>query len=121
MATFLLDYADFTTANNGNSINNNHNNNFKKAMITAIFTGHLLCSKPQNCHFVYSSQKCFEIDNYNPYFTGKKLGTKRVTSFARVQQIERNEPSTQIQVSMIFATRFLYNTISDIINMLLEV
>lgn len=114
MATFLLDYADFTTANNGNSINNNHNNNFKKAMITAIFTGHLLCSKPQNCHFVYSLQKCFEINNYNPYFTGKKLG-------ARVQQIDRNEPSTQIQVSMIFATRFLYNTISDIINMLLEV
>lgn len=107
MATFLLDYVDFTTANNGNSINNNHHHNFKKAMITAIFTGHLLCSNLPNCHFVYSSQKCFDIDNYNPYFTGKKLGTKRGTSFTRVQQIERNAPSTQIQVSMIFATRFL--------------
>lgn len=54
MATFLLHYADFTTANNGNSINNNHNNNFKKAMITAIFTGHLLCSKPQSPYYVAS-------------------------------------------------------------------
>ena len=70
-----------------------------------------------NATVITLSERVFEVDQYNPYFTGKVFGPKRVKYISKIQQIERKGPRTQIQVSMIF----LYNIRFDLIGMLLKV
>ena len=69
----------------------------------------------RNATVITFSERFFKVDQYNPYFTGKVLGPKRVKCI--VQQIERKGLRTQTQVSMIF----LYNIRFYLINMLLQV
>lgn len=71
----------------------------------------------RNATVITFSERFFEVDQYNPYFTGKVLGPKRVKYISKAQQIERKGPRTQTQVSMIF----LYNIRLYLINMLLQV
>lgn len=71
----------------------------------------------RNVTVITFSERFFKVDQYNPYFTGKVLGPKRVKCISKVQQIERKGPRTQTQVSMIF----LYNIRFYLINMLLQV